>query len=87
MQHFIFPHRQIRRNDTRFMTVYSSLQIKQHSPTLFPVLKPTVSENIASRQNSKWMIILQLITDEQDLRVQLYFRFDCQSRLLMKYWH
>lgn len=52
--------------------------MKQHSPTLFPVLKPTASENIAGRQNSKCMITLHLITDEQDVRVKLYFPFDSQ---------
>lgn len=52
--------------------------MKQYSPNMFPVLKPTVSESIAGRQNSKCKIMLHLITDEQDLRVQLYFPFDNQ---------
>lgn len=78
MENIIFPLLEIRMNDSRFMITCGYLQMKQHSTTLFPVLKPTASENIAGSQNSKCMIMLHLITDEQDLRVKLYFPFDSQ---------
>lgn len=78
MQGFLFPLLQIQMNDSKLMTMFGYLHMKQYSPNLSPVLKPTVSESIAGRQNSKSVIMLHLITDEQDLRVQLYFPFDNQ---------